>query len=362
MDPEELEALGLYDPAGPDADERRALLALALEHGATIDEIHAAIDGARLHALAVERLLVPHTPNLTLGAVANAAKVTPEFATRVWRALGFALAADDAVVCTETDVATLVFYGLLASQVSDTAAVSLARATGSSLSRVAHAHVAMVRSGIEAPLRDAGGTDVDVARGFVDMASVMVPSIYPMFEAVHRRHLVEAARRYSLWGTRATEASTTGAVVGFADLVGYSALNQHLSVTELDDLVSSFEQRVLDAVARPGARLVKVIGDEAMFATARATDAAAVAHELLDGSDVLPLRIGIASGTVLARAGDLFGSVVNLAARLETLAQPGQALTDAATAGHLGSDQTQRLGHRSVAGFDDPVEVYALKR
>jgi class 3 adenylate cyclase len=53
---------------------------------------------------------------------------------------------------------------------------------------------------------------------------------------------------------------------------------------------------------------------------------------------------------------------VNLAARLETLALPGQALTDAATARHLGPDQTQRLGPRSVAGFDDPVEVYALTR
>jgi hypothetical protein len=60
--------------------------------------------------------------------------------------------------------------------------------------------------------------------------------------------------------------------------------------------------------------------------------------------------------------GDLFGSVLNLAARLETLAQPGQAFTDAATAGHLGPDQTEQLGHRSVAGFDDPVEVDALTR
>jgi adenylate cyclase len=362
MDPRELEALGLYDPAAPDADERRALLAMALEHGSTIDEIRAAIDGSRLHALAAERLLLQRTPSMTLGEVANAAKVTPEFATRVWRALGFALPPDDVVACTDAEVATLAFYGRLASQVGDTAAVSLARATGASLARVADADVAMVRSGVEAPLRDAGGNDVDVARRFVDVASVLLPSIYPMFETVHRRHLVEAARRYSLWGTRATEASTTGAVVGFADLVGYSALNQQLSVTELDDLVSTFEQRVLDAVSGPGARLVKVIGDEAMFATARAADAVAVAHELLDGSDVLPLRIGIASGTVLAREGDRFGSVVNLAARLETLALPGQALTDAATAGHLGPDQTQRLGPRSVAGFDDPVEVYALTR
>jgi adenylate cyclase len=362
IDTDELAALGLYDPTAPDADERRTLLEMALEHGATIDEIRAAIHGSRLHALAAELLMLQRAPSLTLAEVAKAADVTPEFATRVWRALGFALPADDAVACTDAEVTTLVFYGLVASQVGDTAAVSLARATGASLSRVADAGVAMVRAGFEAPLRDAGGTDVDVARRFVDVASVMLPSIYPMFEAVHRRHLVEAARRYSLWGTRATEASTTDAVVGFADLVGYSALNQQLSARELNDLVSNFEQRVLDAVARPGARLVKVIGDEAMFATARAIDAIAVAHELLDGSDVLPLRIGIARGTVLAREGDLFGSVVNLAARLEALAQPGQALVDAATARHLDPDRTRPLGRRSVAGFDDPVEVYALTR
>jgi adenylate cyclase len=362
MDPRELEAFGLYDPAAPDADERLALVDLALEHDATIDEIRAAIDDHRLHALAVERLVLQSTPRLTLADAANHADVTPEFATRVWRALGFALPAEDAVACTDAEVATLVFYGLIAKDVGDAAAVALARATGASLSRVADADVAMVRSGVEAPLRRAGGSDVDVARGFLDVASAVLPMMYPMFEAVHRRHLVEAARRYSLWGTSATEASTTGAVVGFADLVGYSAFNHHLSARELDELISTFEQRVLDAVARPGARLVKVIGDEAMFATGRAADAAAVAVELLAGSEVLPLRIGIASGTVLTRDGDLFGPVVNLAARLEALAQPGQALTDAGTARNLGPDQVQALGARSVAGFDDPVEVYALTR
>ncbi|HSO95884.1 MAG TPA: adenylate/guanylate cyclase domain-containing protein [Acidimicrobiia bacterium] len=362
MDLAELQALGLYDPDAPDAEDRRALLALTVEHGATVTEIRDAIRESRLHALAADRLMLLQAPSLTLTELASAARVTPAFATRVWRALGFALPASDAVVCTEAEVATLAFYGGLATRVGDDAAVSLARATGAALARIADADVAMVRSGVEAPLRDAGARDSDIAGQFVEVVSTMLPPLYPMFETVHRRHLVEAARRYSLWGTRATEASTTGAVVGFADLVGYSALNQQLSATELDDLISGFEQRVLDAVARPGARLVKVIGDEAMFATARAADAAAVARELLDGSDTLALRIGIASGTVLAREGDLFGSVVNLAARLEGLAEPGQALTDGGTARHLDPGQTERLGLRAVAGFDDPVEVYAITR
>ena len=194
------------------------------------------------------------------------------------------------------------------------------------------------------------------------MTSTMVPRIYPMFEAVHRRHLVESARRYSLWGGHATETSTTQAVVGFADLVGYSALNEELSTGELDELIDRFEQRALDAVARPGARLVKVIGDEVMFAVASAADAVAVAGQLLDAPDLPALRIGLATGTVLAHEGDLFGTVVNLAARLEALAEPGEALVDAETARRLDGSTVEPRGWHDVAGFAAPVEVFALRR
>ena len=219
----------------------------------------------------------------------------------------------------------------------------------------------MVRTDVEAPLRQAGGSDVDLATRFVELASTLVPRIYPMFEAVHRRHLVEAARRYSLWGASATPTSTTEAVVGFADLVGYTALNQQLTTGELGTLIETFEQRVLDAVSRPGARLVKVIGDEAMFVAGTADDAACVARELLDAADLPTMRIGVAAGTLLARDYDLFGPVVNLAARLERLAEPGQALCDADMARRLGPDRVTDLGRHPVAGFDAPVEVFALR-
>ena len=48
--------------------------------------------------------------------------------------------------------------------------------------------------------------------------------------------------------------------------------------------------------------------------------------------------------------------------RLEVLAEPGQVLLDADTAAELGSDRVGALGPRAVAGFDDPVAVYALTR
>ncbi len=362
MDDDALAIAGLYDPAAPDAAERLTLVRLALDHGATVDDIHAALAGARLHALAADRVLLDRPPRLTLDDAATAADLAPAFAGRLWRALGFAVPAPDAVVCTDHDVEVFAFMGDLAAALGQDAAITFARATGASLARVADAAVEMVRAGIEAPLRRDGATNVDVATQFVEVASTMAPRVYPMFEAVHRRHLVESARRYSLWGASPTESSTTEAVIGFADLVGYSSLNQRLSTHELDELLATFEQRVLDAVARPGARLVKVIGDEAMFAAGTATDAVDVAVELSDSPDLPALRIGLAAGTVLAREGDLYGTVVNLAARLEALAEPGQVLLDPATAGQLAAEVTDRLGWRTVAGFADPVEVFSLLR
>jgi adenylate cyclase len=362
MDDAALAALGLYDPTTPDAAERLTLVRLALDHGATVDDIRAALAGSRLHALAADRLLLDQAPRWTLDAAAEQAGVTPEFAGRLWRALGFAVPAPDTVVCTDHDLEVFAFLRDLAAALSSADAVTFARATGASLARVADAAIEMVRAGIEAPLRREGASDVDVATQFVEVASTMAPRLYPMFEAVNRRHLVEAARRYSLWGASPTESSTTEAVIGFADLVGYSSLNQRLSTTELDDLLATFEQRVLDAVARPGTRLVKVIGDEAMFAAGTATDAVDVATELLDAPDLPMLRVGLAAGTVLAREGDLFGTVVNLAARLEALAEPGQVIVDAATARGLGDGSACPLGSRAVDGFASPVEVFSLTR
>ena len=209
MDATELAALGLYDPATPEAAERLSLLRLALAHGATVAEIRTAIDGSRLHALAAERVMLDRSPRHTLAEAAQAAGIEPDLAARIWRALGFAAPADDAVVCTDADVDVLAFFALLAAGIGAEAVMPAARVTGAALAGIADASVQMVRTSVEAPMRHGGAGDVDIATEFVELASTVVPRLYPVFEAVHRRHLVDAARRYSLWGSIPTEASTT---------------------------------------------------------------------------------------------------------------------------------------------------------
>jgi adenylate cyclase len=73
--------------------------------------------------------------------------------------------------------------------------------------------------------------------------------------------------------------------------------------------------------------------------------------------------VGLATGAVLTRGGDVFGSTVNLAARLVELASPGQVLADPVTAGRLrGSDgiAVTAMGPRRVSGFEHDIEVHAL--
>jgi class 3 adenylate cyclase len=79
--------------------------------------------------------------------------------------------------------------------------------------------------------------------------------------------------------------------------------------------------------------VVKMIGDEVMFVTADVTAAARIALSLSDayGGDeqLSDVRVGLACGPVLAREGDYYGPVVNLASRIVNIARPGSVLISA---------------------------------
>jgi adenylate cyclase len=361
---DEFVALGLYDPSAPDASERLMLLELAVEHGAGIDEITLAVAQHRLHTLAGELAVLAATKRATLNEMAANAGTDPEFAERLWRAFGFADPGDEPLVCSEADENVLVLFTALADLFGRDTALQIARTAGASLARMADAAIGAVRSRIEAPIRTQGGDDVDVARRFVMLATELVPRLYPMIEAVHRRHLAQAGRRFTLWELPASETSTAFAVIGFADLVGFTARTQDLSPGALDEVVRAFEDVVLGTLTMADTRLVKLIGDEAMFVAGTASDAAGIAQRILRGitedADLPPVKIGLAAGEVLVREGDVFGPAVNRAARLVTLAEPGTIVVDAEVASRLDGESAEPLGERSLPGFDAAVAVFRL--
>jgi len=361
-DPAELEELDLYDPDAPDAVDRLALLRLALRFGATVDEMRVAIEEKRLHAVAPERVLAGGTERLKLDEAIARAGIDPALGHRVWRTLGFVEPTPDALVCSERDVDVFELVDVASGVFGLEATLALLRTAGSTMARLADAAVSSARSVLEAPIRSEGGTGAEIAQTFVDVAHSVVPRLYPMLETVHRHHMVGAGRRYTAWGVAPTPQQTSDAVVGFADLVGYTSLTQDIAPEELEMLVAGFEERALAATARPGARLVKTIGDEAMFVAGGALAAVDIAQALIDDPGLPPLRVGLAAGEIVTREGDVFGAVVNRAARLESLAEPDQILCDAETERRLDGDggAAVSLGTRVLPGFDEPLEVFAL--
>src|SRR5690606_25082835 len=154
-----------------------------------------------------------------------------------------------------------------------------------------------------------------------------------------RRHLRAAARR------RLTLAEAGGGqlgVVGFADMVGFTALSQQLTRDELAGVVDQFERLTFDVVTAHGGRVVKMIGDEVMFTVDAPRAAAEIALALVEGGrrddQVSDMRVGLAYGPLIEREGDLYGPVVNLASRITAIAFPGTVVVDAGLREHLAGD------------------------
>ena len=87
-----------------------------------------------------------------------------------------------------------------------------------------------------------------------------------LLEYVWRRHLQAATRRAMLLRTRGVDEGIRPVMaVGFADMVGFTVLSQHLGDEELAAVVARFEELAHDTVVALGGRVVKMIGDEVMF-------------------------------------------------------------------------------------------------
>jgi adenylate cyclase len=153
--------------------------------------------------------------------------------------------------------------------------------------------------------------------------------------------------------------------VGFIDLVGFTRISGSLEDDEFADLLSRFESLASDIVTEAGGRVVKLIGDEAMFVAPAAHGATRAALDLVAACQAngLPAgRAGLAVGPVLPRGGDYFGRAVNLASRLVDDAPPGGVLADEQLVRAIREDSTfavEPQGPRPVRGLGN-VEVWRL--
>jgi adenylate cyclase len=285
-------------------------------------------------AARIEQTLLGGTRRYTRIQVIEIAGVELDRARKLWMAMGFAEVGDEDVVFTDGDVEALRLLDTLVElgAIGQTDEVSVARTLGQALSRLADWQANHVLQRV----RELGGGPEDVT----PLAGSLLPVIERLQTYVWRRHLAAAAgRALSSAGEELTAHLLT---VGFADIVGYTTTTRHAEIEELAALLEAFEDDAAETIAANHGRVVKTVGDEVLFVADRPADAARIAVLLSDPDRPergLPvLRVGLARGRVLLRYGDVYGSVVNVAARLTALARPGSALVDKKMADELADD------------------------
>ncbi len=324
----------------------------------------------------LEASLLGTAASLTSDQVADSGGIELAWTRRLWRALGFPQAEAGVIAYTEADVEALQLARHLvdAGLVDYKGAETFARVLGRGLYHLAEAQVGLLADylaepDVQARVRD-DGAETSTSGALVhelDRLEAELAGLEQLMVYTWRRHLVAALQRT----VTATDPEFAGApvAVGFADIVNYTRLTRDMSPDELDDLVDDFEKGAYDAVVGSGARVVKTLGDEVMFVTERAQTAAEVGLSLAEAfadrtGTVPPVRVGLAWGSALARGGDVFGPVVNVASRCCSLARPGAVLVDRELARALGDDprwDLHLLRPRAVRGYGH-LSTAALRR
>jgi TolB-like protein/Flp pilus assembly protein TadD len=158
-----------------------------------------------------------------------------------------------------------------------------------------------------------------------------------------------------------------------ADVVGYSRLMEQDEVATLATLKARRKGLLEPLVARYGGRIFKIAGDGVLVEFASPVNALQCAIDLQEGmvaaNDGAPddrhiiLRIGINLGDVMVEGSDLYGDGVNIAARLEAIADPGGILVSAAAHDHVKNKMKvgfDELGPQILKNIAEPVRTYRV--
>ncbi|MGZ4225364.1 MAG: adenylate/guanylate cyclase domain-containing protein [Solirubrobacteraceae bacterium] len=353
------EALGLYDPADPHAARKLELLEYLVGLGAGADDLVQYCDD--LPGLAT--VVASRAGKVfTLSEAAQHAGVAEEKLVQIIRAAGFAEPGpDDRVISGQ-------LAGVAASTVAaeaifgQAAALQLVRVMGSAMARLADAAVSAFLVNVEPGILAADPVGLRAAHASAE-AVALVPIAGAVMETLLREHII-GARRATRGTTSELGCETRQMCVGFLDLVGSTALAQRVSTSELGAVLTEFEHTAADVITGSGGRVVKLIGDEVMYVAAEESAALRIALNVIAAESehhrVPPVRGGVAAGGVLTRNGDVFGPVVNLAARAVKVAAAGEVVAPVALATAAGLE-AEPLGIHQLRGFDDDVELCRLR-
>jgi adenylate cyclase len=296
--------------------------------------------------------------SLTLDEAAERSGVSTDKLRRINRVAGFPDPGPDDRVFAENFVGLASGMTAAESLFGEEAVLQLLRVMGSATSRIADALVSAFLVNVEPAARDEDEAGLSVARANAE-AAALLPFVRDTIDVLLRQHLI-AARRTILGDDADAGYETQRMCVGFVDLVGSTALAERLSTREFGAMLSEFENLAADTITAAGGRVVKLIGDEVLYTAGDERTACAIALDLIsqlaEHPRVPAVRAGVAGGDVLLRDGDVFGPVVNLAARAVKLAGPAELLAPPTVAAAAGL-RAESVGSQSLAGFERTIQL-----
>ena len=362
-------AEGLLDDLdGEQRAGREALLRRLHDDGVPLGDLRRAVEEERLALLPVERALRGES-TYTGEEIAEQAGISLDILAATRRAAGLPVPDSDAPAYTEGDLEqarrlkAILDLGVPAEDVAETN-----RVLGRAMAQVAAAMRRVAASAFVSP----GTNEDEAAEQLVTAAEALMPTVGPALEWAFGQHLLEILRR-DVIAAHDLEIGLVGAAremnIAFADLVGFTRLGEEIDPEDLGRLVGRFEQLAGDVI-EPPVTLVKTIGDAVMLASPKPAPLVTCALALVEaadaeGDDFPQLRVGIACGPVLERAGDWYGSAVNLASRVTARARPGSVLTTELVRDHTCDEDGLRFssaGTKKLRGVGDAVPLYRARR
>jgi adenylate cyclase len=350
--------------------ERVALLEELSADGVSLEELKAAVAEDRLVFLRVERTL--GTARYTAREVAELTGIEPEEGLRYRQALGLPRPDLDERVLTDRDVEMLGQLKLFeAAGLPEEGLMEMARVLGESLSRVAASVRLLVRDALLGP--DVG--ERELSASFAAINEHLGPQLGATMQRIFEMHLQDQLRNDAIGRAEIAHGRILGATevtVAFADLVGFTKLGEQIPAEELGAIARRLLDLATEAI-HPPVRLIKTIGDAAMLVSPDPDALLDVSTELVrlaeaEGEDFPRLRAGLATGPALQRAGDWYGSPVNLASRVTSVARPGSVVATAATRtavtaadGDEPRWQWSSLPSRRIKGVEGSVQLYRAR-
>jgi adenylate cyclase len=359
----------LGDFKGKAREARHALLQELADEGVSLEELRRAVEENRLVLLPVERVFEGDAHRYSAGEIAQKSGLEPQFLARLLQALGAPIPSEDDRVYGEADLeAAERAKAFLDAGLPQEGLLETSRIIGISMANLADANRDLVGQVFTEP----GVDERELALRYAEAAKALAPRLGETLLHAYRIHLREAIRQAVVNETELAEGRISGSdemTIAFADLVGFTGLGESLDIEQIGDLSGKLFELASEA-ARPPVRLVKMIGDAAMFASRESEpllDSVVGLVESAGSEEIPPLRAGVARGQALGRGGDWYGRPVNLAARITNFARPDSVLADQTVKDSIAETNGRPFdfsfaGRRRFKGIEGEVPVHRVRR